>query len=129
MSPTPNRGMDVPSTRPTSRRARREQAGRVNPEQAGVEPAEQNEAPATGEVAEREEKTVSAPAKPQVTIARPQRPPKRPFATQLRRSTFARLEWLRANGYRITDVADDAITAYLDANNVPDADDDGHITE
>ncbi|MGW4719708.1 hypothetical protein [Nocardia sp. NPDC004260] len=128
MSPTPNRGMDVPSTRPTSRRARREQAGRVNPEQAAAEPAEQNEAPTTGEVAEREEKTVSAPAK-RVTIARPQRPQKRSFATQLRRSTFARLEWLRAHGYRITDIADDAITAYLDANNVPPADDDGHITE
>lgn len=44
---------------------------------------------------------------------------KRPFSTQIQPSTLWRLEWIRRNGYTITDTVDDAINAYLDAAGVP----------
>jgi len=44
---------------------------------------------------------------------------KRPFSTQIQPSTLWRLEWIRRNGYSITDTVDDAINAYLDAAGVP----------
>ncbi|MGV9408328.1 hypothetical protein ACWDOP_00320 [Nocardia sp. NPDC003693] len=48
-------------------------------------------------------------------------PGKRPFSTQLRPDTLARIEWIRRHGYVINDTVDDAINAYLDAAGVPAA--------
>ena len=42
-----------------------------------------------------------------------QRKVKSPFATQLHAGTLARLEWIKAHGYVITDTVDEAINRYL----------------
>jgi DNA-binding IclR family transcriptional regulator len=54
---------------------------------------------------------------------------KRPFSTQLRPETLARLEWVRRRGYVLNDTVDEAINAYLDAAGVPRADESGNIIE
>ncbi|WP_067722917.1 hypothetical protein [Nocardia yamanashiensis] len=46
---------------------------------------------------------------------------KRPFSTQLRPETLARLDWIRRHDYVINDTVDAAINAYLDAAGVPSA--------
>ncbi len=48
-----------------------------------------------------------------------QRKVKSPFATQLHAGTLARLEWIKARGYVITDTVDDAINSYLDDAGIP----------
>ncbi|MDO2391852.1 hypothetical protein QRB37_23875 [Mycobacterium avium subsp. hominissuis] len=48
-----------------------------------------------------------------------QRKAKNPFATQLHPGTLARLEWIKARGYAITDTVDDAINTYLDGAGIP----------
>ncbi|MFD3431326.1 hypothetical protein [Nocardia fluminea] len=123
---------DVDSTRPQpqSRAERRAEAARIHAEQA----AEQAAA-----VEQEQPATLAGPSAPQIpigpaigsgapailtgppTIAIPmkKRGDKRPFSTQLRGETTARLAWLVAQGGVLTDVADAAITAYLDAAGVP----------
>lgn len=56
---------------------------------------------------------------PKVQLKARQRKPKSPFATQLHAGTLARLEWIKARGYAITDTVDDAINTYLDNAGVP----------
>lgn len=47
---------------------------------------------------------------------------KSPFATQLHAGTLARLEWIKARGYVITDTVDEAINRYLDNAGIPKPD-------
>ncbi|WP_257000469.1 hypothetical protein [Mycobacterium avium] len=54
---------------------------------------------------------------------------KRPFATQLRAGTIARLEWIMRRGYVITDTVDDAINAYLDSAGIPKPDENDRMPE
>jgi len=52
-------------------------------------------------------------------LAPRKREAKRPFSTQLRPNTIERLEWMKAQGYSLTDVVDAAVNAYLDDAGVP----------
>lgn len=54
-------------------------------------------------------------------------PVKRPFSTQLQPATMARLDWISAQGFVLTDTVDAAINAYLDAAGVPRPDAEGHM--
>lgn len=56
---------------------------------------------------------------PAVQLKPRQRKAKNPFATQLHSGTLARLEWIKARGYVITDTVDDAINTYLDGAGIP----------
>ncbi|MFF0547224.1 hypothetical protein ACWEQ0_23830 [Nocardia thailandica] len=56
-------------------------------------------------------------------------PAKRPFSTQLQTSTLARLDWIVAQGYTLTDTVDAAINAYLDAAGVPAPDAEGRMPD
>lgn len=122
---------DVDSTRPQSRAERRAEAARIHAEREAAEQA------AVGE--QERPTTLVEPSAPQIptgpaiptvpTIAIPmkKRGDKRPFSTQLRGETTARLAWLVAQGGVLTDVADAAITAYLDAAGVPRPGPDGNM--
>ncbi|MGK8491864.1 hypothetical protein [Nocardia asiatica] len=66
---------------------------------------------------------------PSVTLPTRRHHGKRPFSTQLRPETLARLEWVRRRGYVLNDTVDEAINAYLDAAGVPRADQNGDIIE
>lgn len=113
---TPKPGIQVGSTRPLSRAERRAQAARVQP--ADSPPADAA-APAPPTPAAE---TGSQQSRDRVHLTPRRREGKRPFATQLRPSTVARLEWVRARGYVITDTVDAAINAYLDNAGVPHPD-------
>ncbi|KQH80031.1 MULTISPECIES: hypothetical protein [Mycobacteriaceae] len=118
-------GLEVGSTRPLSRAERRAQAARVQPEEALAALAV--EAGAAPQPADRTlPSTPAAPsqdhesAEPTAVRLKPrQRKAKNPFATQLHSGTLARLEWIKARGYVITDTVDDAINTYLDGAGIP----------
>ena len=114
-------GLEVGSTRPLSRAERRAQAARVQPEETPAAPAAE-----AGTAAATDDRTPSTPAAAAPTpsqdheSAEPaaavrlkprQRKAKNPFATQLHSGTLARLEWIKARGYVITDTVDDAINS------------------
>lgn len=100
-------GLEVGSTRPLSRAERRAQAARVQAEGTPAAPA-----PAPGQDHESVEPAA-------VRLKPRQRKAKNPFATQLHSGTLARLEWIKARGYVITDTVDDAINTYLDGAGIP----------
>ncbi len=101
-----------------SRADRRAQAARVRPaDSAPAELARPVSPPATAE-----EYGGVPVAGDRVQLHPRRREGKRPFATQLRPGTVARLEWVRARGYVITDTVDAAINAYLDSAGVPQPD-------
>lgn len=124
-------GLEVGSTRPLSRAERRAQAARVTAaEEAPTTPA----SPPTASTAPRRDDdetppvpaaTTSIPdqshvsAESSVRLKPRQRKAKNPFATQLHSGTLARLEWIKARGYVITDTVDDAINTYLDGAGIP----------
>jgi len=117
-------GLQVGSTRPLSRAERRAQAARVTADETpavnetSTEHEPQNsEIPAAPVVAPAGEGTTQ-PAEP-VRLKARQRKVKSPFATQLHAGTLARLEWIKARGYVITDTVDDAINSYLDDAGIP----------
>lgn len=120
-------GLEVGSTRPLSRAERRAQAARVKADETPADEASTTEH-------EHEPQSSEIPAGPAVTpppgegtqsAAEPvrlkarQRKVKSPFATQLHAGTLARLEWIKARGYVITDTVDDAINSYLDNAGIP----------
>jgi hypothetical protein len=114
-------GINVESTRPVSRAERRAEAARV---QALKDAEQTTEAGPEQPDAEREtavpqQRIAAAP----VTL-KPRKPKgsKRPFSTQLRAGTMARLDWITARGYVLTETVDDAINAYLDAAGIPQPD-------
>ncbi|EHB44074.1 hypothetical protein MycrhDRAFT_6969 [Mycolicibacterium rhodesiae JS60] len=120
-------GLEVGSTRPLSRAERRAQAARVKADEAPEAPAtevstpprpneETEEAPSAPPAASNER---SESAEPAVRLKPRQRKAKNPFATQLHSGTLARLEWIKARGYVITDTVDDAINTYLDEAGIP----------
>lgn len=120
-------GLEVGSTRPLSRAERRAQAARVKAEdtpaaptvEAGASPQPDDEtpsAPAAGASTSNQDHEL---AKPAVRLKPRQRKAKNPFATQLHSGTLARLEWIKARGYVITDTVDDAINTYLDDAGIP----------
>ncbi len=124
-------GINVPSTRPT-RGERRREASRVHP--TGVEPGPEEPAPThdqtnTERGATEVETAATEKKVPSMTLPLKKKPAKRPFATQIRPSTAGRLEWIRRQGYALTDTVDDAINAYLDAAGVPQFDDSGNPIE
>lgn len=132
-------GLDVGPTRPLSRAERRAAAARVQAERQ-VAPAEEGPAPVveppTSEQTAPEPSTPrsKAPAKsaaptPAVALRSRKKREKRPFATQLRTGTVARLEWIMRRGYAITDTVDDAINAYLDAAGIPKPDENDRMPE
>lgn len=110
-----------------SRAERRAQAARVQAEETPTAPAaEADPSP------QPDDETPSAPAaaaptasqdrestEPPVRLKPRQRKAKNPFATQLHSGTLARLEWIKARGYVITDTVDDAINTYLDGAGIP----------
>lgn len=120
-------GLEVGSTRPLSRAERRAQAARVKAEEAPETPAAEVSTPPRP--SEEMEEAPSAPpaapnqrnesAEPAVRLKPRQRKAKNPFATQLHSGTLARLEWIKARGYVITDTVDDAINTYLDEAGIP----------
>ena len=120
-------GLEVGSTRPLSRAERRAQAARVQAEDTPAAPAA-----GPGAAPPPDDGTSSAPAaapptpsqdgeaEPAAVRLKPrQRKAKNPFATQLHPGTLARLEWIKARGYVITDTVDDAINTYLDGAGIP----------
>lgn len=121
-------GLQVGSTRPLSRAERRAQAARVKAEDAPAAPtaAAVNRPPQQGNeippepVANPDEGNESA--EPSVRLKARHRKAKSPFATQLHSGTLARLEWIKARGYVITDTVDDAINTYLDGAGIPKPD-------
>jgi hypothetical protein len=127
--------MDMPSSTRRSRRERREEAERVKPSPApedSDEPAAAAPEPEKPEPEKKEKPTVTAETttRPQpVSLVSKTKPAKRPFATQLRPSTVARLDWIRRQNFSITDTVDDAVNAWLDAAGVPPADEHGEIQQ
>jgi hypothetical protein len=117
-------GLEVGSTRPLSRAERRAQAARVQPEETPAAPAVE-----AGTSPHPDDKTPPLPAlaaptpdqdqESAVRLKPRQRKAKNPFATQLHSGTLARLEWIKARGYVITDTVDDAINTYLDGAGIP----------
>lgn len=120
-------GLEVGSTRPLSRAERRAQAARVQPEETPSTPAVEadpspqpdDETPSAPESAAPTPSQGHESAKPAVQLKPRQRKAKNPFATQLHSGTLARLEWIKARGYVITDTVDDAINTYLDGAGIP----------
>ncbi|MGF2952137.1 hypothetical protein ACOJVP_07300 [Mycobacterium sp. THU-M116] len=115
-------GLQVGSTKPMSRAERRAQAARVKADETtsvnetSAEPEPQNsERPPAPAVTPGEETQLVEP----VRLKARQRKTKSPFATQLHAGTLARLEWIKARGYIITDTVDDAINSYLDDAGIP----------
>ena len=120
-------GLEVGSTRPLSRAERRAQAARVQPEQTPAAPAAGATSPQPDDENPPPRPASSAPTPNQdqesaelaVRLKPRQRKAKNPFATQLHSGTLARLEWIKARGYVITDTVDDAINTYLDGAGIP----------
>ncbi len=124
-------GLEVGSTRPLSRAERRAQAARVQAEETPTAPAA--EADPSPQPDDETPSAAAAPApapapapsqayesaEPPVRLKPRQRKAKNPFATQLHSGTLARLEWIKARGYVITDTVDDAINTYLDGAGIP----------
>jgi hypothetical protein len=118
-------GLEVGSTRPLSRAERRAQAARVT----AAEEAPAAPTAATSTPPQLDDDTPPAPVatpnqghespEPSVQLKPRQRKAKNPFATQLHSGTLARLEWIKARGYVITDTVDDAINTYLDGAGIP----------
>jgi hypothetical protein len=123
-------GLEVGSTRPLSRAERRAQAARVQPEEtpaapaleAGTSPHPDHKTPpplpASAAPTPNQDQDQES-AEPAVRLKPRQRKAKNPFATQLHSGTLARLEWIKARGYVITDTVDDAINTYLDGAGIP----------
>ncbi|OAN31235.1 hypothetical protein [Mycolicibacterium iranicum] len=119
-------GLQVGSTRPLSRAERRAQAARVTADETTVNET----APATPEPQNTgipPAPVVTSPggeqeAREPVRLKARQRTVKSPFATQLHAGTLARLEWIKAHGYVITDTVDEAINRYLDDAGIPKPD-------
>ncbi|MBZ4613589.1 hypothetical protein [Mycobacterium avium] len=121
-------GLEVGSTRPLSRAERRAQAARVQAEEAPapstteavIPPKPDDDTPAatSSPPASTPHRGAESPAPP-VQLKSRQRKAKNPFATQLHSGTLARLEWIKARGYVITDTVDDAINTYLDNAGIP----------
>lgn len=112
-------GLQVGSTRPLSRAERRAEAARVQAEEApsaAAGPPQQDNAGPTHPVTPGQENEA---AEPPMRLKARQRKAKNPFATQLHPGTLARLEWIKARGYAITDTVDDAINTYLDNAGIP----------
>lgn len=117
-------GLQVGSTRPLSRAERRAQAARVTADETPDAPDTSTEhEPPSSEIPPAPMvtppgETPTQPAEAPRLKAR-QRKVKSPFATQLHAGTLARLEWIKAHGYVITDTVDDAINSYLDDAGIP----------
>ena len=117
-------GLQVGSTRPLSRAERRAQAARVTADETpdAPETSTEHEPPSSetppAPVVTPPGETPTQPAEAPRLKAR-QRKVKSPFATQLHAGTLARLEWIKARGYVITDTVDDAINSYLDDAGIP----------
>jgi hypothetical protein len=115
-------GLQVGSTRPLSRAERRAEAARVKAEEAPAAaavsrpPQQDNEIPPEPAPTPDEGNESAEPA---VRLKARHRKAKSPFATQLHSGTLARLEWIKAQGYVITDTVDDAINTYLDGAGIP----------
>ncbi len=121
-------GLQVGSTRPLSRAERRAQAARVTADETAVNetapaaPEPQNTGiPPTPVVTSPGGEQEAQPTEP-VRLKARQRKVKSPFATQLHAGTLARLEWIKAHGYVITDTVDEAINRYLDDAGIPKPD-------
>ena len=116
-------GLQVGSTRPLSRAERRAQAARVTADEtAPAAPEPQNtDIPPAHVMTPPGGEQATQPTEP-VRLKARQRKVKSPFATQLHAGTLARLEWIRAHGYVITDTVDEAINRYLDAAGIPKPD-------
>lgn len=119
-------GLEIGSTRPLSRAERRAEAARVKADEAPPEPAAVSPPPPPDDVPPApvvsHHQGNEAPTPP-VRLKVRQRKAKNPFATQLHPGTLARLEWIKARGYVITDTVDDAINTYLDGAGIPRPDD------
>lgn len=112
-------GLQVGSTRPLSRAERRAQAARVTADETPAAPDTSTEhEPPSSEIPPAPVVTPPGETEPPRLKAR-QRKVKSPFATQLHAGTLARLEWIKAHGYVITDTVDDAINSYLDDAGIP----------
>lgn len=120
-------GLEVGSTKPLSRAERRAQAARVQAEETPTAPAAEadpspqpdDETPSAPAAAAPTPSQDQESAEPPVRLKPRQRKAKNPFATQLHSGTLARLEWIKARGYVITDTVDDAINTYLDGAGIP----------
>ncbi|ORB82248.1 hypothetical protein B1T44_29475 [Mycobacterium persicum] len=120
-------GLQIGSTRPLSRAERRAEAARVKADEAPPAPAaepaavsrppQDDDVPPPAAVVTRDHGD-EAP-EPPVRLKARQRKAKNPFATQLHSGTLARLEWIKARGYAITDTVDEAINSYLDKAGIP----------
>ena len=117
-------GLQVGSTRPLSRAERRAEAARVKAQEAPATPAaalspppRDNDGPPVPVVSPEQENEAVEPLP--VRLKARQRKAKNPFATQLHSGTLARLEWIKARGYVITDTVDEAINVYLDNAGIP----------
>ena len=130
-------GLEVGSTRPLSRAERRAQAARVKADETPADETstehehEHEHEPASSEIPTAPAVTAppgegTRPAEP-VRLKARQRKVKSPFATQLHPGTLARLEWIKARGYVITDTVDDAINSYLDNAGIPRPDHNDHM--
>lgn len=100
---------EVQASKPLSRAQRRAEAARLNSDNQqgkpeGIEHDTGTQAP--------------QPARP-IQLKSKTRTAKTPFATQLYPETVARLDWIKARGYLITETVDDAINAYLDQAGIP----------
>ena len=117
---TPGLG-DLQSTKPMSRAERRAQAARVH-----AEPKPQQAEPAGLGSTDTEPRSAAASAVPTAPAPAPAvvlpiktKKTKRPFSTQLRAETIARLDWAQRHGAALTDTVDAAVNAYLNAAGVP----------
>ncbi len=120
-------GLQVGSTRPLSRAERRAEAARVKAQEAPATPAaalspppQDNDVPPVPAATPEQENEPNEAVEPlPVRLKARQRKAKNPFATQLHSGTLARLEWIKARGYVITDTVDEAINVYLDNAGIP----------
>jgi len=115
-------GLQLGPTRPLSRAERRAEAARVKAEETSTPPAAavtrpDDEIPSVPVPTPDQETEAAQP--PPVRLKARQRKAKNPFATQLHSGTLARLEWIKARGYVITDTVDEAINTYLDNAGIP----------
>lgn len=116
-------GLQVGSTRPLSRAERRAQAARVTADEtAPAAPEPQNTDIPPAPVATPPDGEQEARQAEPVRLKARLRKVKSPFATQLHAGTLARLEWIKARGYVITDTVDEAINRYLDDAGIPKPD-------
>ncbi|CPS55437.1 hypothetical protein PP568_25265 [Mycobacteroides abscessus] len=121
-------GLQVGSTRPLSRAERRAQAARVTADDTttGDETPTESQ-PRNAEIPAAPVVVSPSPggeekAQPAGPVQLKTRQRKSPFATQLHAGTLARLEWIKAHGYVITDTVDEAINRYLDDAGIPKPD-------